>query len=978
MATYVLMTLFLASSVLTLVPSVHTIDYSMVTTNTVQQTTVSQSLVNMTIPYVDAHYGFADGIIDPKEYATEYTDPATGVTIYIEHNSTVLFVGLEATTSGYIGIGWKNYTADYNTDGLNESDLIIGYAPGTPHADIDRVTLDDSVTVHYELFTRDGELVQEGNVPRDDSGTLASESLLKAYKDEIVGMRIGEVRHLIIPAEDAYNQPGHLFYGKDLEYIMTLTRINDDFSNPADASEIVYSEEHGVSTFRHNADVNQSQVLAADASDDGSVTQIEYFIQLNSTDIEDIPLLNMTDVRYPMVVMFGATEDIDSLPVQHTDWSNPIMAELTPNTAPSLFVESPAPGATLTWVANLALNVTDNTWIRKASFRVDDENWTDMEFDFRSQHWNASVDLTTYETGDYTIWFNATDPSQVWTITSVNVSIYWPFTPLRGMNLRVDRTFSTERYHLDEIRDEYRIRNNGSAPINAIEIVLPQQWTVYFLSISAVDNGDNELEVVRLADIDSMYAWRVHFFQPVEYGQTYRFTTTMNMHSLHTIKDFDENIYSIDFLKYPILPYVISNATLTVEFRSGDTIVGNRPDTTDINIQPMTTDEFYVEMKSFTPDIIAERLTIVTVDPWGWMTYRETVTVENVGPARETSFSMELPAYATSFKVYDTVGILAASQNTLSEYDFNESASLRIDLTNDRFGSDGLWPGYSYKFNIDYVVQVVSYQSSAAGGNLLEIPIAHLYNMKVTTHVIEVVMTQAIDVVQTSGNYRLIYGVFDNRLRYTIYNTTQFNVPQIELVYQISLLTATRPLIFALIIGIIAAVYVSYKRVRAIEGEADQPEGVSISTDSRTKGATPELLREFATLYSRRTTINMDLEKLEASRRRGKVKKREFLIREKDLKQQLDDVDSSLPDVKERLISYGPRYRDMIAQLELENEKIEGAKAGLRQLLLRKKKQRISRVAFDRSRDDYLKTIKRATSAVDRILLSIQEEAGDV
>ena len=97
-----------------------------------------------------------------------------------------------------------------------------------------------------------------------------------------------------------------------------------------------------------------------------------------------------------------------------------------------------------------------------------------------------------------------------------------------------------------------------------------------------------------------------------------------------------------------------------------------------------------------------------------------------------------------------------------------------------------------------------------------------------------------------------------------------------------------------------------------------------------------------------------------------------------DLKQQLDDVDSSLPDAKEKLISYGPRYRDMIAQLELENEKIEGAKAGLRQLLLRKKKQRISRVAFDRSREDYLKTIKRATSAVDRILLSIREEAGDV
>ncbi|MCK5240689.1 MAG: hypothetical protein KAR33_14130, partial [Candidatus Thorarchaeota archaeon] len=60
------------------------------------------------------------------------------------------------------------------------------------------------------------------------------------------------------------------------------------------------------------------------------------------------------------------------------------------------------------------------------------------------------------------------------------------------------------------------------------------------------------------------------------------------------------------------------------------------------------------------------------------------------------------------------------------------------------------------------------------------------------------------------------------------------------------------------------------------------------------------------------------------------------------------------------------------------DEKVEGAKAGLRQLLIRKKKQRISRTAFEKSRQDYLKTIKRATTATDRILLTIQEEAGEI
>ena len=148
--------------------------------------------------------------------------------------------------------------------------------------------------------------------------------------------------------------------------------------------------------------------------------------------------------------------------------------------------------------------------------------------------------------------------------------------------------------------------------------------------------------------------------------------------------------------------------------------------------------------------------------------------------------------------------------------------------------------------------------------------------------------------------------------------------------------------------------------------------------EQRQTGAPPELLRDFANLYSRKTSLNMDLEKLETARRRGKVKKREFMIRERDIKSQLDKIDSDLPKVKEELSGYGARYRDMVSQLELHNERIEGAKAGLRQLLLRKKKQRISRVAFEKSRQDYLKTIQKATSAIDRTLLTIQEESGDL
>ena len=283
------------------------------------------------------------------------------------------------------------------------------------------------------------------------------------------------------------------------------------------------------------------------------------------------------------------------------------------------------------------------------------------------------------------------------------------------------------------------------------------------------------------------------------------------------------------------------------------------------------------------------------------------------------------------------------------------------------------------KFKISFVVQASAYQTATAGGYQLDVPMGLLGNNLILSHSINIVFPVSVSTSSATEGYRTLYGIFDTTYHYDYFNETQKNPASITVIYQATIGAAARPMIFAIIIGIIAAFYVSYRKVELPE-EIIGPhiDDYADSSQSRQTGAPPELLRDFANLYSRKTALSIDLEKLEASRRKGKVKKREYMIREKDLKKQIEEIDSQLPKIKEDMTRHGARYRDIVAQLELQNEKIEGAKAGLRQLLLRKKKQRISRVAFEKSRQDYLKTIQKATSATDRILLSIQEEAGDI
>ena len=944
--------------------------------NTQQDYSYADSMLNASIPYVDVHYGSADGIIDPREYAYSYTDPATGATLYLEHNSTHLYLGLSATTSGWIAVGWQNYTSDFTSSGLNGSDLIFGCAPDEPHEGYSRVIGDDIVSVHYQLFDRNGTLIQEGDAP-DDASTIpiADEQLLQSYIDEIIGMRIGEERHFILPAEEGYTIPGHEMYGKDLEYTITLTRIGTNTNDPTDASQIIFRDDYAIGTFQHLPDADQSRIVAANGSDDGTTTQLEYFIRMNSTDPNDIPLFNATDVQFPFILMFGEYENFDELPVQHTDWGNPLAVELLPDTAPSIIVESPTQDEVLGLVAAFKINATDNIYVRTAHYRIDDDNWTQIFHNFESDLWEIQVDLSEYEIGDHQVWFNATDVSNVTSTVIVNVTIDWPFTPLIGMRLDVARSFVTQLYHNTKIEDEYRVRNNGTAPIGALEFFLPQPWPDYFLSVSAEDSFENELRIVQLDDLNGMKHFRVYFVEPVGFQESLTFTTTMIMHSLHNL--VEGNIYNVTYLKYPTVPYVLKTATMKVSFRSGDSIQGDIPDTDDINVAPMNIEEFDFSLRSYTPLIVAERFTQIVVDAWGWLSYRETVRVDNIGPSRENYFLYTLPAYAANLRIHDEVGTLAESMPR-GEVLFNNSIELRMDFQSDRFGTEGLMPGFSYTFWIDYVIQASSYSDAVPSGNQLEVPIGTLGEVLVTKHTIDIVFPISSNLIETSGDYRLIHGVFDTSIRYTVYNTTEENPPSILLVYQASIGAAARPILFSLIAGFIALIYVMYRKVDLPEELVGSGEEELTAPEAQATGAPPELLREFATLYSKKTTLNMDLEKIEASRRRGKVKKREFMIRQKDIKSQMEKIDSQLPSLKDKLLSEGARYRDLVAQLELHEERIEGAKAGLRQLLLRKKKQRISRAAFEKARQDYLKVIKKGTSATDRILLSIQEEAGDL
>ncbi|MFW9925576.1 MAG: hypothetical protein ACFFDM_02295, partial [Candidatus Thorarchaeota archaeon] len=88
--TLLLLALFVSSSLMAVNPITETLEPEYLAQSNNFESYLAESEVNLSIPYVDNHYGSADGIIDPWEYSYRYTDPVTGVTAYLEHNGTAM------------------------------------------------------------------------------------------------------------------------------------------------------------------------------------------------------------------------------------------------------------------------------------------------------------------------------------------------------------------------------------------------------------------------------------------------------------------------------------------------------------------------------------------------------------------------------------------------------------------------------------------------------------------------------------------------------------------------------------------------------------------------------------------------------------------------------------------------------------------------------------------------------------------------
>jgi len=136
----------------------------------------------------------------------------------------------------------------------------------------------------------------------------------------------------------------------------------------------------------------------------------------------------------------------------------------------------------------------------------------------------------------------------------------------------------------------------------------------------------------------------------------------------------------------------------------------------------------------------------------------------------------------------------------------------------------------------------------------------------------------------------------------------------------------------------------------------------------------PKDLRSFVNEYGEKTRILRELELTERQARRGKISRRRYRVRKRALESRLSVLSRDLTGLRQKIRTVGPRYADIMRQIEVAETELEGVGTDIRRVEARYRRGEISTEAYRRLLHGYRRRRDRAKTTIDSALLRLREE----
>ncbi len=135
-----------------------------------------------------------------------------------------------------------------------------------------------------------------------------------------------------------------------------------------------------------------------------------------------------------------------------------------------------------------------------------------------------------------------------------------------------------------------------------------------------------------------------------------------------------------------------------------------------------------------------------------------------------------------------------------------------------------------------------------------------------------------------------------------------------------------------------------------------------------------EEIKSFINLYDQRRRRQREIESLDAQAQKGKISRRRYRVRRRTIESRLTSLSRDLVSLREKIRMGGPRYAELMRQLEVAETTLKNVDANLARAEVRYRRGEISVAAYHKLLEDSSKRRDQVRTTIDGVLLRLREE----
>ena len=326
-------------------------------------------------------------------------------------------------------------------------------------------------------------------------------------------------------------------------------------------------------------------------------------------------------------------------------------------------------------------------------------------------------------------------------------------------------------------------------------------------------------------------------------------------------------------------------------------------------------------------------------------------------------FHLKLPAESYSVSAFDEFGVVPDDSVQTEQADTHTDVVITFSLPHSE--DDEVYVLVQYKLPWKNHVTLGSFDEFHVSFSLFEN--TDLVIRKLTVSVFLPEGASLRSSLDSEGLMNVQNTAFSSSLVFAYQNVTPFHDYSFDFTYQRQIFwNSFRPAVwmstFVFVVGALVGAW------RVYQPPPTRPLTTAVIS------VRAEDLKNFVTYYDEKRRLLRDAESLETAARKGRMPRRQYKVRKMTIDSRQNSLSRDLAALRDKLRGAGPRYAELMRQLEVAETELQGVEADISRTEIRYRRGEISAAAYHKLLEDSYRRRDRAQTTVDGVLLRLREE----